>query len=206
MRILFLTKHKPFAEDAAELIMLHFNRAEIIFGNINDPFPKHILSREFDYVISYISPWIIPKVVLDNTKIAAINFHPGPPEYPGIGCTNFAIYNGEKEYGITVHHMKEKVDTGDIITVERFPILEQDTVYTLTQRCYAYIFISFCKILSQILCNDLLSKSNETWRRKPFTREELDRLCIISKDMTEDEIGRRVKATTYPGKPGAYIE
>ena len=206
MCILFLTKHKPFAEEAAELITLHFNRAEIIFGNINEPFPKHILSREFDYVISYVSPWIIPKVVLDNTKIAAINFHPGPPEYPGIGCTNFAIYNGEKEYGITVHHMNEKVDTGKIIVVERFPILEQDTVYTLTQRCYAYIFVSFCKILSQILNNDLLSKSNEEWKRKPFTRRELDRLCVISKDMTEDEIERRIKATTYPGKPGAYIE
>jgi methionyl-tRNA formyltransferase len=205
MRILFLTKRKPLAEDAAELIMLHSNSAEIIYGNINDPFPEHILSREFDYVISYISPWIIPKVVLDNAKIAAINFHPGPPEYPGIGCTNFAIYNGEKEYGITVHHMNEKVDTGDIITVERFPILEQDTVYTLTQRCYAYIFVSFCKILPQVLADDLLGKSNEKWKRKPFTRGELNWLCVISKDMTEDEIERRLKATTYPGKPGAYI-
>tara|TARA_B100000315_G_C14171228_1_gene404646 strand:- start:339 stop:515 length:177 start_codon:yes stop_codon:yes gene_type:complete len=56
------------------------------------------------------------------------------------------------------------------------------------------------------LTNDLLSKSNEEWKRKPFTRRELDRLCVISKDMTEDEIERRIKATTYPGKPGAYIE
>jgi len=176
MKILFLSKYKPFSEDVAELIKLHFDDAEIIFGSINDPFPKHILSKEYDYIISYISPWIVPKEVLDNARIAAINFHPGPPEYPGIGCTNFAIYNEEREFGIAVHHMREKVDSGDIIVVERFPILGQDTVYTLTQRCYAYIYITFIEIFSLILDNKPLPKSKECWKRKPFTRKELNEL------------------------------
>lgn len=182
MSLLFLAKHKPFAEDASELVRLHYySSAEIIFGDMNSPFPEHL-------------------------KISAINFHPGPPEYPGIGCTNFAIYNGEKEFGITVHHMQEKVDTGDIIHVERFPIFDNDTVYSLTQRCYAYIYIAFVKIFSIILSDKPLPSSNETWKRKPFTRKELNDLCVITKDMSDDETRRRVRATCYPKARGAFIE
>lgn len=206
MKILFLAKHKPFAEDAAELIKLHTHDAEIIFGNMHEPFPEHLLTRCFDYAVSYISPWIIPKQILDSTKIAAINFHPGPPEYPGIGCTNFAIYNQAKIFGITVHHMKEKVDTGDIITVKRFSIFENDTVYSLTQRCYAYIYSSFIEIFPLIISNTPLPRSDEQWKRKPFTRRELNDLCRITSDMSVDEIKRRVKAATYPNMPGAFIE
>lgn len=165
MRVLFLAKKKPFAEDAAEIVKLNsFPTSEIIFGNINDPFPHHVLKEHFDYVISYISPWIVPKDILYSTKIVAINFHPGPPEYPGIGCTNFAIYNCEKEFGITVHHMEEKPDTGDIITVERFPIFNNDTVYSITQRSYAYIYMSFMKIYSLILSHKPLPKSEKRWK------------------------------------------
>jgi len=204
--ILFLAKHKPFSKDAAELIKWHIHDAEIIFGNMYGPFPEHLLSRCFDYVISYISPWIIPKQVLNNTRIAAINFHPGPPEYPGIGCTNFAIYNRENIFGITVHHMKEKVDSGDIITVKKFPIFENDSVYSLTQRGYAYIYSSFVEIFPLIISNTPLPGSDEQWKRKPFTRRELNDLCRITSDMSVDEIKRRVKATAYPDMPGAFIE
>jgi methionyl-tRNA formyltransferase len=206
MTILFLAKQKPFAKEASELIRLHFNKSEIVFGQIDNPFPDHLYGIKFDYVISYISPWIVPKHILDNTKIAAINLHPGPPQYPGIGCTNFALYNSEKTFGITVHHMKEKVDTGGIIHVERFPIFENDTVYSLTQRCYAHIYIAFIKMFSLILSNKPLPLSQEKWKRKPYTKKELNDLCIITKDMSDNEIKRRVKATAYPNMPGAFIE
>lgn len=207
MKVLFLAKQKPFSEDAAEIIKSNFpSSSKIIFGNVDEPFPDQLLTDHFDYVISYISPWIVPGQVLGNTKIAAINFHPGPPEYPGIGCTNFALYNNEKEFGITVHHMKEKVDAGSIILVKRFPLFNNDTVYSLTQRCYSYIYVSFIKIISLILAGKSLPESDEQWKRKPFTRKELNALCEVSADMSDYEIKRRVKATAYPGMPGAFVE
>ena len=204
--ILFLAKYKPFSEDAAELIKLHFPSSEVVFGNIGDSFPTYLINKSFDYVISYISTWIVPKEVLENKKLAAINFHPGPPEYPGIGCTNFAIYNNEKEFGITVHHMREIVDSGDIIYVKRFPIFGNDTVYSLTQRCYTYIYTAFTELFNMILADKPLPHSTERWKRKAFTRKELKDLCVITKDMSEEEVRRRLKATTFPKMPGAYID
>ncbi|MBI1911092.1 MAG: hypothetical protein HYS21_03745 [Deltaproteobacteria bacterium] len=206
MEILFLAKHKPYSEDAAELVRMHAEGSEIVFGQRGDLLPQHLKERKFDYVISYISPWIVPEEVLKNAKIAAINFHPGPPEYPGIGCTNFAVYNGEREFGITVHHMERKVDTGKIIHVERFPVFDRDTVYTVTQRCYAYIYPAFVRIFRIMLSGEPMPQSSEQWKRKPYTRKELDELCRVTKDMADDEIKRRVKATDYPGMPGAYLE
>lgn len=206
LSILFLAKRKPFAVEAAELVSSHVKKPVIIFGEISDAFPDEFLDKEFDYVISYISPWIVPERILQNAKKASINFHPGPPDYPGIGCTNFALYNSEKEFGITVHHMKAAVDSGPIIAVAHFPIFENDSVYSLTQRCYAYIYTTFINIFSFILYDNVLPTSNEEWKRKPFTRRELNELCIITNKMSEDEIRRRVRATSFPNMPGAYLE
>lgn len=44
-KVLFLAKHKPFAEDAAELVKQHIDNAEIIFGNLHAPFPAHLLNK-----------------------------------------------------------------------------------------------------------------------------------------------------------------
>jgi methionyl-tRNA formyltransferase len=206
MNLLFLTKDKPFSKEAAELTKRHFPKTTVICGDARQPIKQDIYDSTYDYIISYIFPWIVPERALKKVKIAAINLHPGPPEYPGIGCTNFAVYNNESEFGITVHHMKSRVDSGRIIAVERFPVFGADTLYSLTQRCYAFIYVAFVKILDGILKGEPLPESSEVWKREPYTRKELNELCIITQDMDEREISRRIKATTYPGMPGAYIE
>ena len=204
---LFTAKvNKPFVPEAVQLVNGELRTTAILVDGPNvDIDINHFSDIKYDYVFSYIGPWIIPKKMLENTKYAAINFHPGPPEYPGIGCTNFALYDGAREFGITVHHMEPKVDSGKIIMTKRFPIAKSDTVWTLSQKCYAYIFAAFCELLP-LLRDGIITESQETWQREPYTRKQLDELCVITRDMSEEEIKRRVRATTYPGMPGAYIE
>jgi methionyl-tRNA formyltransferase len=144
--------------------------------------------------------------LLNRAQVASINFHPGPPEYPGIVCTNFAIYNSESTYGVTCHHMASTVDTGKIIAVKRFPLYPTDTVLSLTQRCYVYILTLFYEIASELYFGNSLPSCNETWKRKPYKRVELNELCKINRDMDTEEIKKRIKATTFPNAPGAYIE
>lgn len=199
-------KNNLYCEKAVEFMRLHFFEPTILLGQRGDVFPEDVGSWEGDYIISFLSPWILPEYLLNRASQASINFHTGSPEYPGIGCTNFAIYNQEKNYGITCHHMDSKVDTGKIIDVKRFPLYENDTVFSLTQRCYAYILTTFYEITSVILSGKELPESEESWKRKPFTRKELNELCVITKDMTEEEVSKRVKAVTFPNAPGAYIK
>jgi methionyl-tRNA formyltransferase len=198
LRVLFLSKKdNEYARRAAEFVTRHFHNPLVFEGDRREPLPPEVLGWKGDLMISFISSWVYPQALLGNIDYAAINFHPGSPEYPGTGCTNFAIYNGEKEYGVTCHHMKATVDSGDIIAVKRFPIKEEDTVYEVTQHCYRLIEEMFYEVMNCILQGKALPVSPEKWKRKPYTRKQLNELCEIRPDMSTEEIEKRIKATTY---------
>ncbi len=205
--ILFLGKDNDFyCKRALEFIKLHCDDFEIFLGKSGDSFPEKLLNWKGDYIISYLSPWIIPKTILEIANRDCINFHPGSPEYPGIGCTNFAIYNEEDSFAVTCHHMKPKVDTGQIISVKRIQIYKTDTVFSLTQKCYGFILVLFYEIMDLILNDKRLPESKEIWTRKPYTRKELNALCRITPEMSNKEMLRRIKAVTFPNAPGAFID
>jgi methionyl-tRNA formyltransferase len=200
-KVLFIGKaDNGYAKTAADFIRLHFENPQIVFSKRTESFPHQLLDWEGDLIISYLAQWILPKQLLEKAKLAAINLHPGPPEYPGIGCTNFAVYNQEKEFGITCHHMKAKVDSGSIIMVRRFAIFPADTVYSITQRCYVVILHSFFELMSEYLKGKGFPESNENWTRKPYTRKQLNELCELRPEMSKEEVQRRIKATTYGDK------
>lgn len=207
MKVLFIGKEgDSYSKTAADFVQLHFKNAVIVFSKRTDPFPEYLHDWEGDVIISYLAQWIIPDSLLQKAKKSAINFHPGPPDYPGIGCTNFAVYNKEKEFGITCHHMLAKVDSGSIIAVRRFPVFENDTVYSITQRCYNEILHLFYKLTSDLLTNQPLPNSHENWTRKPYTRKQLNELCELRPDMDKDEVDLRIKATTYGAKVWAVMK
>ena len=101
--------------------------------------------------------------------------------------------------------MLQKVDTGRIIEVKRFNVLKNDSVYSITQKCYSLILKSFYQITKKILRGEPLPISDEDWKRKPYTRKELNALCEIKFDMSKGEIENRIKSTTYD-KAWAFVE
>lgn len=207
MKVLFIGKEGDgYSKAAADFVQLHFKNAVVVFSKRTDPFPVYLHEWEGDIIISYLAQWIMPDSLLQKAKKAAINFHPGPPDYPGIGCTNFAVYNKEKEFGITCHHMLAKVDSGSIIAVRRFQLFENDTVYSITQRCYVEILHLFYQLISDLLMNQPLPGSDENWTRKPYTRKQLNELCELTPDMTSEEVDLRIKATTYGTKVWAHMK
>ena len=166
-------------------------------GQWGDPLAEDIGLWEGDYIISYLSRWIIPERILVKAKFAAINFHPGTPEYPGVGCNNFALYEQAQQYGVTCHHMASAVDTGSIIAVRRFDIIETDDVASLLNRTYDCQLQLFHQIVDTITSGDALPISSERWVRKPFTRQQLNELGMITTDMAREEVAKRIRATSY---------
>lgn len=207
MQVLFIgKKNDSRCAQAQSFVAANFPGATVVSGRRGDPHPPEFDEWQGEFVFSYLSPWIVPARLLDRAKAAAINFHPGPPEYPGIGCTNFAIYNEETTFGVTCHHMAPRVDTGAIIAVRRFPLLPTDTVYSLTQRCYDHILELFHEIVSLIVSGQELPRPKEEWSREPYLRSQLDDLCRLTPQMPPQEICRRIRATSFPGMPGPYVE
>lgn len=200
LSILFLgKKNDAYTKKAYSHLVKLFSEVEIFLGDWGDPLPKEIKKWRGDYIISYLSRWILPNSIMKESRKAAINFHPASPEYPGIGCNNFALYEESETYGVTCHHMTESVDSGDIIAVTRFAIKESDTVDSLLKRTYTHQFNLFKKIIDYIKEDQILPSSKEKWSRKPFMRSEFNQLSIITSLMSEDEVRKRIRATSYKG-------
>ena len=159
--------------------------------------PSEIRNWQGDYLLSYLCRWVVPKSVIETAKSAAINFHPASPAYPGIGCNNYALFDNASEYGVTCHHMAAKVDTGKIIAVKRFPVFPTDDVSSLLQRSYEFQLVLFYEIVSAILADKPLPESTEKWTGWHHSREEFNTLGVISPEMSDDEIARRVRAVSY---------
>ena len=169
-------------------------------------FPKEIFDTNYDMVIAYITGWIVPNSVLQNTIKWNLNFHPGPPEYPGTGCFNFAIYDEAKEYGSTANIMEPAVDTGKIVAIERFPINQNETVDTLSEKTYKSIFKLLKTVVDKIHSDNSLPKSDEVWARKPYKRADLEKLCEINHEMKENEVNKRIRSTYLKDKPAPFIK
>lgn len=206
MKFLLLTKRDPWSKYAGSILRCLSADAGWCLGAVGDPLPQELLnsSGEAPYLLSFLSPWIVPASVLARTKLA-LNFHPGSTRYPGIGCYNFALYEGASEYGTVVHHMSSRVDSGALLEERLFPVFASDTVESLKLRTMVVMLALFHDIVSTIIARDPLPLSSSEWKRPPFTRRKLNDLAEIRADMTPDEIARRVRATTYPGYPGPSL-
>ncbi len=71
---------------------------------------------------------LLPESVLALASQAAVNLHGSLlPRYRGRAPVNWQILHGEREGGVTLHHMVRKADAGDIVDQEAFPIGSDDT-------------------------------------------------------------------------------
>lgn len=78
---------------------------------------------------------ILPLNVIEYPKYGCVNLHVSLlPKYRGAAPMQRAIMEGESETGVTVMYMAEGLDTGDIISVERFPILPEDDFEAIHDR------------------------------------------------------------------------
>lgn len=99
-------------------------------------FAADLAAGRVDLLLNVHSLVILPEPVLRVPPLGSFNLHPGPlPRYAGLNAPSWAIYRGECEHGVTVHHMEPGIDTGDIAYEDTFPIEAEDTGLSLALRC-----------------------------------------------------------------------
>jgi phosphoribosylglycinamide formyltransferase 1 len=77
-----------------------------------------------------LSPWFI-----EAFRNRILNIHPSLlPSFPGLDAQRQALEHGVKFTGCTVHFVDESLDGGPIIAQRVVPVLEGDTVQTLSAR------------------------------------------------------------------------
>lgn len=81
---------------------------------------------------------ILPVDILELPRLGCINVHSSLlPKYRGAAPINWAILNGEDETGVTIMHMAEGLDTGDMIASVSTPIDINENAQELLERLAA---------------------------------------------------------------------
>lgn len=124
------------------------------------------------YLISIFSNLILKSNFLKKFHGRAYNFHPGLlPFYPGKNCVSGALYNNEKKTGISLHFIKQKVDTGAIIRRKLVRINNQDNLMTLMLKLKKNCIIIFKKFLNDLYHEKKFQKiKNNTKLKKKFPK------------------------------------
>jgi folate-dependent phosphoribosylglycinamide formyltransferase PurN len=119
----------------AQLAQKH--KVEIFYSkNINeDESVTRLKSWTPDLIISTNFSHYIGDRVSKISRYGTWNLHKSYlPYYRGMAPSFYALLNGEKEVGVTLHKIAKSFDTGDIIKQSRVPVAPDDTVYSLNQK------------------------------------------------------------------------
>lgn len=177
-----------------------------------DQLPSRVTDWSGDLIFCFRSFHVLSPQQISRATIGAINFHPGPPEYPGSGCTNWALLEGAHHYGVTAHLMAEKIDSGAIIGVNRFEILPSDNIESLLSRTHDALASLASRTIERIFSLDdagkrsfLASAPVEHWSGRSRPMRELDELRRVPSEISPQELENRIRAVHHPRFP-LYVE
>ena len=105
--------------------------------------PLSLISKNLNYQLKKLKPdifvvvayKILPNELIEIPVHGAINLHASVlPKYRGAGPIQWALMNGDKNTGVSIFQIKQKVDTGDILLQKRVQIHEDDNMLSLGMR------------------------------------------------------------------------
>jgi methionyl-tRNA formyltransferase len=101
----------------------------------DEKFISELRELKPDLIVVVAYGQILPQSILDLPKFGCLNVHTSLlPKYRGASPIQSAILNGETETGVTIMKMDAGLDTGEIISQARTPILPEDSSTTLHDR------------------------------------------------------------------------
>jgi methionyl-tRNA formyltransferase len=204
-RVLFFGREGcQYTEQALSYLrLLDYDVEAIINKGRGEKLPEDIHWWDGDLIICFRTYFILPEILIKKARVAAINFHPGPPKHPGTGCINFALYEDDTEYGTTAHLMDKSIDSGKILRVRMFPIAQSDNVSSLLKRTHHEMLSLFYDVVDTIRSAEVADMetvfgpeiSTKRWRRKARRLVDLENIQTSDVDITKDELEKKIRAT-----------
>ncbi|MBQ8753958.1 MAG: bifunctional UDP-4-amino-4-deoxy-L-arabinose formyltransferase/UDP-glucuronic acid oxidase ArnA [Lentisphaeria bacterium] len=172
--------------------------------DVNHPvWAARIKAMAPDFIFSFYYRNMLSEEILAVPAKGALNLHGSLlPKYRGRVPINWAIINGEKETGVTLHYMTRKADAGDIVDQEKIAITNDDTAKTLfckAEKAAALMLDRALPLLKEGKADRIPqddSKATTFGGRKPADGQ-------IDWSKSADEIRNLIRAVTLP-YPGAF--
>ena len=113
---------------------------------------------------------LVRSPILDIPAKGCLNLHGSLlPRYRGRVPINWALINGEKKTGVTLHHMTTRPDDGDIVSQVEIEISENDTAAKLHEKAAAAAGEMLDEILPSLKAGTRPQEFRRTIQRLPIT-------------------------------------
>ena len=166
---------------------------------VKDPaFADKLRDERVDLLLNVHSLYLANGEVVDAPRIGSFNLHPGPlPEYAGLNCPSWAIYNDEDEHGVTLHWMTSGVDTGDIAYQARFPLTPKDSGLTCSAKCVRQGLPLIARLLDDAAAGNIPKISQDLALRRVYKRKDIPHEGRIDWRLPAARIDAYVRAADY---------
>lgn len=175
-------------------------------NNIQIMSPENYFSNPVaaDLIIVSGYPKLIPPKVIAHPKTGIINIHQSLlPAYRGRHPLNWAIINGEKYTGITIHHINNKFDGGNIICQEKVSVDKDDTIMDVYNKTVIKGKIMLKKVLN-MACTKSFNGIRQGSESASYYPPRSPKDGKIDWNDNAVKIKNLVRALTVP-YPGAYF-
>lgn len=168
---------------------------------INDPsFVADLGRTRPDYILSFQAAQLMRAELLAVPALAAINLHFGPlPRYRGVAPIAWALINGERSTGVTLHHIDAGIDTGPSIRSSVVPISREDTGRSLYDKCTEAGIELFRQTWPSLRRRVLRGKPQRSRDALYYNRFSLDfSLRVVRWDRDCESVANWIRAYIFP--------
>ena len=163
------------------------------------------INKKCNFLISVYSSLILSKSFLKSLNYQCYNFHPGIlPFYPGKNCVSGAIYNSEKEIGVTIHKMARQVDSGKILMIGKIKINKNENLLSAMRNLRILVIKLLYKFLKAMKYSKKFHFKKNDQKKIRFYPKYIPNSGLIDKNLTFDELYKRYKASDTGPFPNSW--
>ncbi len=133
-------------------------------SNLKDNNEEFVYLKKINFDLAIIVAYgqLIPKNYLDLNNKNFINLHASIlPKWRGAAPIQRSIMNLDKETGISVMRINDKLDSGDVSEIFKLKILENENAQSLSERLSALASEKILNIIDDILDNNASFKKQD---------------------------------------------
>lgn len=130
---------------------------------------------------------ILPNSILEYPAKGCINVHSSLlPKFRGAAPIHWAVISGETETGVTIMHMAQELDAGDIIDQARTPIDPDESVEAVHDR--------LAELGGALLVDVVAQIADGTAKRTPQDSSQATYASMLSREMSKVDWNMSAKA------------
>ena len=149
---------------------------------------------EPDVIIVIAYGKILPPWLIRLPKYGCINVHASIlPKYRGAAPIHYAILNGDTKTGVTIMHMDDGLDTGDIIDVETIEILPNETTGELFERIATLGGTTINPVLERWVAGEIIATPQDDTKASHRSKITKD-MGLIDWNSPAFEVANKIKA------------